>query len=343
MPIYNIYVLGESNLSISGGQQLDGVTQGDGSHLTPPPPAPPITITINTPSWEPVSINDTTDSDFEDNDSGQRLNGDQTVDGVLFTGNPVVEAEYGITVTDGTDTYTLLAFNITNSSPSYGTVEGLAAIGGPGGFPPAGVPLTVLTSIEGPVFPAADYATPICFTGGTEIACAEGPRAVETLDVGDRVKTKGYGLQPIRWIGKRLMPAVGNAAPVEFETGVLGNTRPLRVSQQHRVLIRGWQAELNWSLREALVPAHRLVNGDSVRLAPDWMVLYVHILLDMHALVWADGVLCESLYPGEETFTILGPEAAEEVSRVTQARPKLAAGQFAAPLVDGMEASASVL
>ncbi len=339
MPIYDIYALGESNLTISGGAQLDGVTQGDGSHLVPPPPAAPITITINTPNWQAISINDSDDPNFQDSDSSQRLNGDQTFDGVFYTGNPVVEAEYGITVTDGVDTWTLVGFNINNSSPAYGTVEGLAVIGGPGGFPPAGVALTVLTAFEGPSFAATEYATPICFAGGTQIACAEGTKAIEALCVGDMVQTDGGGLQPVRWIGRRLVPAVGKLAPVEFAAGVLGNERALRVSQQHRVLVEGWRSELLWSEPRVLVPAHRLVNGRNVRRVPGWMVLYVHVLLDRHDLIWAEGALCESLYPGAETFEILGPQAARQIKSIMD-RNCTTSKILAAPLIKGSEAGA---
>lgn len=328
MSIYTIYALGESNISITPSGQLDGVNQGTGEHLDG------LTITIDTPNWEAISVNDTDDDDFGDSDNSQLLNGTQVFDGVTYTGTPRVEAEYGLTVSDGTDTWTLVGFNINNGSPSYATVEGLAVIGGPGDFPPAGVGLTVTGFFEGPNFAASTYATPICFAQDTQIACAAGVRPVETLKVGDLVQTEAHGLQAVRWIGSRMLPAVGRMAPVEFAPGVLGNARALRVSQQHRVLIEGWRAELFFGQERVLVPAHRLVNGTNVRLVKDWRVLYVHFLLDMHALVCAEGAFCESLYPGEQTLSVLGTNAAQEIGRLV--RPRRLA--FAAPVVDGAEA-----
>ena len=325
--MYDIYALGENSITVSGGGQLDGVSQGDGSHL------PGLTITIDTPDWQQIAITDN-DPDFEDNDGNQRLDGDQTFDGVAYTDGTRVEAEYGITVTNGTDTWTLVGFNLDNSNPTFGTIEGLAAIGGPGGFPPAGVPLTVVSAFEGPSFAATEYATPICFAAGTQIACAYGTQAVEALQVGDVVKTDGHGLQTVRWIGARMVPGVGRKAPVVFAPGVIGNRRTLRVSQQHRVLIEGWQAELNWGMRRALVPAHKLVNGREVRLEPGWMVLYVHVLLDHHALLLAEGARCESLFPGKETFDILGPKAKREIEALLAAG---GAARFAAPVIEGPE------
>jgi hypothetical protein len=166
---YSIFVLGESQISISGGGQLDGVTQGDGSHLTG------LTITLNSSAWVPIEISDN-DPDFQDNDNSQRLFGAQSIDGTTYANNTVVEAEYGITLTDGTNTWQLVGFNVNNSSPSYGTVEGLAFIGGPGGFPPVGVALTVGGTFEGPVFAVDEYATPICVVAGTMVETPQGGR-----------------------------------------------------------------------------------------------------------------------------------------------------------------------
>lgn len=334
MPIYDIYALGESDISLSGGAILDGVTQGDGSHLVPDPPADPITLTINAANWQAMSINDSDDSDFGDSDASQTLNGTQTFDGVEYTGNPRVEAEYSFTVTDGVNTWTLVAFNINNSSPAYGTVEGIAVIGGPGSFPPVGVELTITGANEGPNFIATEYSTPICLVEGTRVACVDGARPVETLEVGMVVETAGHGPQPVRWVGTQYLPAEDKMAPVRFEPGVLGNERALMVSQQHRVLVRGWPAQLLLGRDEALVPAGQLVNGRTVTRVTGGMVRYFHVLLDVHALLICEGALCESLYPGDMALTSVG---AEEAEKILAAVPETAP-EFAAPLVTGREA-----
>ena len=164
MADYSIFVLGESQLSISLEQGLDGLNQGDGSHLIGQ------TITIDSRAATEVFITDGgSDANFADNDGNQTLDGDQTIDGTLFTDGTPVEAEYGITLTDGVNTYQAIAFNVNNSSPAYATVEGIAFIGGPGEFPPAGVQLQVVGAQEGPSFAAVDYVTPICYHRGTLI------------------------------------------------------------------------------------------------------------------------------------------------------------------------------
>ena len=141
MPDYSIFVLGETQLSISDGKVLSGVSQGSGIHLDG------ATITLDSNTWEEVRISDNNLA-FSDNDSAQVLDsgtpgGPQVIDGNAFTDGTVVEAEYGLTLSDGVDTWQVVGFNLRNSNPSYATVEGLAFIGGPGGFPPVGVPLTV--------------------------------------------------------------------------------------------------------------------------------------------------------------------------------------------------------
>ena len=47
---YSIYVLNETDMTISGGAILDGVTQGTGVHLVGR------TITLNSNDWYPVAI-----------------------------------------------------------------------------------------------------------------------------------------------------------------------------------------------------------------------------------------------------------------------------------------------
>jgi hypothetical protein len=293
MANYSIFALGESQISISGGGQLDGVTQGDGSHLLGR------TITLNSNAWTEMRLRDTGDSDFSDNDSDQRLQGAQTFDGTSYANNTGVEAEYGLTLSDGVNTWTAIGFNLNNSSPSYATIEGLAFIGGPGGFPPIGVPLTVIAYQEGPSFNSGAYATPICFAQGTLIATGRGPRPVETLRPGDMIQTADNGMQPLRWAGRRHTIGAGRFAPVEIAAGVLGADRPLRVSQQHRILIRSAQAELLFGEAEVFVAAGCLIDDIRVRLRNGVRIEYCHLLLDRHEVIFANGVASESLHLAE--------------------------------------------
>ena len=317
MPDYDIYVLDEGSLTFANGGQLDGVTQGDGSHLVGE------TITLTNNGFRSISITDTTNSDFSDNDTGQRLNGAQTIDGQSYADGTVVEAEYSFVVTlanppdpANPPTWTLIAFNVRDSSPSYATVEGIAVIGGPGDFPPANVPLTVTSAAEGPSFPAAGYVTPICFADGTEILTDRGSRPVEELSVGDRVQTRSDGFQSIRWISSRRFAAVGDLAPICFRTGVLGNSQPLRLSPQHRLLVTDWRAELYLGAPEVLVAAKAFVNGQDVVVERGGTVTYHHFLFDHHQIVFANGVPCESFHPGIGGIDTLSRSARDELFRI---------------------------
>ncbi len=299
-------------MSISGGQQLDGVTQGDGSHLVGQ------TITLNANAWNPIQISDGgSDVNFQDNDSNQTLNGSQTIDGITYAGGTRVEAEYGLTLTDGVNTWQVVGFNVNNSSPAYGTVEGLAFIGGPGGFPPTGVALTVSGAAEGPNYAVTSYATPICYDRGTLIATDKGPRPIESLRIGDRVMTRDNGAQPIRWIGGRHAIGSGRFAPVEIPAGILGAAAPLRVSQQHRILLRGARVELLFGECEVFAPAIHLVGRNGIRLINGGRVAYFHLLLDRHEIIVANGVASESLHiqagrePGNADAALFFPELAD--------------------------------
>ncbi len=139
---------------------------------------------------------------------------------------------------------------------------------------------------------------PPCFTLGSLIGTPDGPVAIETLGVGDLVETLDHGPQPVRWIGQREVAATGPFAPIRFEAGVVGNDRPLLVSPQHRMLIRGWRADLWLGEAEVLVAAKHLLHWPGVAIAPMERVTYVHLLFDMHEIVFAEGAPSESFHPG---------------------------------------------
>ncbi|SHE42451.1 Hint domain-containing protein [Ruegeria intermedia] len=152
-----------------------------------------------------------------------------------------------------------------------------------------------------------------CFTQGTRIRTQTGDRPVDSLKPGDLVATVDHGLQPLRWIGRRTVPARGAFAPVLFRRGVIGNDRDLLVSQQHRMLVRDWRVELNTGHAEALAPAKHLVNGHSIALRPGGHVTYLHLLFDRHELVWSEGCISESFHPGTLGWSSLDEAARAEV------------------------------
>ncbi len=350
MPSYTIYVLDEADITLTNSdgsaQTLDGVTQGDGSHLVGDK------LTLNGPNWTPVEISDD-DDNFSDNDTrgdaAQTLVNETSLDESTFSAGTKVEAEYSFVVTDGTFdsegnpvTWTLVGFNAATGSPSYGTLEGLAFIGGPGGFPPVGVPLTVVSAAEGPDFPAADYATPVCFGAGTLIETEDGPMPIEEIEVGMRVRTRHDGYQPVRWHGVRTFAAIGPMAPVVFEPGAIGNARELVLSPQHRVAISGWKAELMFGETDALVPAIHFVDDHKIMRRVGGTIEYHHLMFDRHQIVFAEGVEAESLHPGIRTLDKLDAAARAELLEIFPeiAEVEGAYGPSVHPSLKGFEARA---
>ncbi len=152
-----------------------------------------------------------------------------------------------------------------------------------------------------------------CFVEGTRILTRRGPVRVEELKPGDRIATRGHGMQKLRWIGSATTCGFGHLAPVRFEAGVLGNDRPVYLSQQHRVLITGWQAQLHFGEEEVLVAALHLVDGDQIRLETRPLVRYWHLACDGHEIICADGLPAESLFPGPMAANALSEAAKAEL------------------------------
>lgn len=153
----------------------------------------------------------------------------------------------------------------------------------------------------------------VCFVSGTLIDTPDGPRPVEALSPGDLVWTHDNGPQPLRWVGACAVAGLGRFAPIRFDTGTIGNTRPLWVSPQHRVLVRGRLPELYFGAYEVLVAAIHLVNGTTIRQMPQRQVRYHHIMCDRHQILRSDGALTESFYPGDQAMAMVSDDARAEL------------------------------
>lgn len=157
----------------------------------------------------------------------------------------------------------------------------------------------------------------ICFVPGTLIATPRGPRAIETLKVGDYVITRDHGPQPIRWIQSRKVPALNNLGPIRIRKGVMdGQQRDLIVSPQHRILFEGYKAELLFGEREVLVSARHLVDGVDIIEETLKEVTYVHMLFDRHEVIYAEGAATESFHPGESSISGITDQARDELFQI---------------------------
>jgi hypothetical protein len=156
----------------------------------------------------------------------------------------------------------------------------------------------------------------ICFTPGTRIQTGDGIRLIEDLREGDRVQTKDNGLQRLRWIGKRHMTgarlfAMPKLRPIRIAGGALGLEQPdhdLLVSPGHRMLISGPVAQSLFNTSEVLVAAKDLINGSTITVDMQAReVTYIHVLLDQHEVLFANGVQTESFHPASAALATLDP------------------------------------
>lgn len=165
----------------------------------------------------------------------------------------------------------------------------------------------------------------ICFTPDTRIATPTGARLIQDLRPGDRIMTKDNGAQDILWTGSRRMSgarlyAMPHLRPVRFRAGALGIERPdadLVVSPQHRMVLNGPAARALFNTEEVLVKAEDLLND--VTICVDHAlreVTYIHILLDRHNIVWANGMETESFHPSNTAMDTIEPAQREALMAI---------------------------
>jgi len=257
-------------------------TYSDQFYLIDPYSPPPPGTALNFVNLNLTDQND--DGDFD------RFNND-SIDGTDITaswpGDTVTVNVPGV----GNITYTGVTFYLADGRRVFTPNDGQVLQNG------TFVSSTWVSS-QGPLL--ASQLGPPCFVAGTLIRTTNGDRRVEDLAPGDLVETLDHGPQPIRWIGRASVSGKGEHAPVLFRAGVIGNLNDLRVSPQHRIVIRSWQTELYYARSEVLVPAKHLINGDTIRREPVSKVDYYHLMFERHEVIWSEGALSESFYPGDQ-------------------------------------------
>jgi len=196
------------------------------------------------------------------------------------------------------------------------TVHALTGYSIPVSFPAAGTYTLRFTEIGvdqsiGALLDNVSILT--CFTRGTQMELKSGLQKIETLRVGDMVRTLDHGFQPIRWIGSTRCMAKADMAPILIRKGALGNTRDLRVSPNHRMLISDWRSELLFDAKEVLVPAKNLVNDVTIHRVEGGVVEYFHMLFDQHEIVFAEGAASESFYPAQDVLDSVEQATKDEI------------------------------
>ncbi|MWD29864.1 hypothetical protein E0K89_020490 [Aquicoccus sp. SCR17] len=160
-----------------------------------------------------------------------------------------------------------------------------------------------------------------CLARATMLMTESGPRPVERLRPGDRLRGEDGALRRVIWCAERkvdLSGAPDRARPIRIAAGSLGPGRPTRnltVSPQHRIALhapRGLPGR--GSSGPVLVPARALTGLPGIRqMAGRRHIGYVAILLDRHAVISAEGAPVESFFPGPQGLRSLGPALAADL------------------------------
>lgn len=142
-----------------------------------------------------------------------------------------------------------------------------------------------------------------CFAAGTRIKAGHKQVPVETIKRGDRIWTQSRRRRMVAWAGFTEVDGTGKFAPVRFEAGVIGNSAPLLVSPNHRMLHFSTGSQLLFDDQPVLIPAHFYVGMPGVTRAPQDRIRYYHFMFQGHEVVEANGCLTESFYPGAQALT----------------------------------------
>ncbi|EEE37916.1 hemolysin-type calcium-binding region [Rhodobacteraceae bacterium KLH11] len=278
--------------------------------------------TFQISAYSQITIEDGANGTIFDGDS----NSNETANDPTQTfDDEIIFWDFTVSVTDGTNTYQigLFDYDINGDGNSIGvdSEDGffLAFIGG--SVPPLNTTLTITAIIDNGPNIDVDTVVP-CFVAGTQIDTPDGPRTIESLRAGDAVLTLDHGPQVIRWIGSRDLDSVDlQAKPklraIRIAKGALGDGLPLRdlrVSPQHRMLVRSPIAVRMFETDEVLVAAHKLLGLPGVCVdegAPS--LTYFHLLFDRHEVIYAEGAPSESLYTGPEALKSVGKDALAEI------------------------------
>lgn len=276
------------------------------------------------------------DDGFQDDPGGTPLNQilRDDIDTVSAAGNPVqVDAGAVLEVE-----FTLTATPVGGGDP----IDLLFVAAGPGENQGD---LTLVVSTA-PLVPGTTYdiafkndggGTPygeiVCFVRGTLIRTPEGDVPVETLAVGQRVMTLDGGAQPVTWVAQRmiLFPQ-GDDLPVWIAPDMFGPDQPFAptgVSPRHCLFRRDAGFHMLFDTTEVLMAARDCVDGNTIVQADGQRAVeYIHFMVEGHALVWANGMVAESFYPGPVARQSLDPMAR---SRLVTLYPELASPDAPAP------------
>jgi len=158
-------------------------------------------------------------------------------------------------------------------------------------------------------FTSTDYGqigAAVCYAAGTQILTRRGSVPVETIQRGDAVQTKDGGYHEVLWVNARHfgpdeLSRYTNIRPILIKPSGAGDTGPILVSPQHRLLVTRQTLGSDLPEEECFIKAKLLAEyfpGRARVARGKREVSYHHFLLAKHAVVFADGFESESFLPG---------------------------------------------
>ncbi len=269
------------------------------------------------PGATPTLI-EVTDDDaiFDEVDAQQVVTNDVDIDGNLVTAGTTIHTAYDLI--NSTSEHKVSSIHFGGDGKQGGAVHGIVStvVLEPGVIYTFNVNRTSVNQDN----PYSDYVA--CFTRGALIETSRGAVRIETLKAGDLIETRDHGFQPLRLllrtkVGPQQLAANPNLCPIRISKGALGVNLPARdllVSPQHRFLVISPIAERMFGAPEALVSAKKLAAVPGIFVDHDVQsVEYLHLVMDDHEIITANGTPTESFYAGPMALRALSDEARQEI------------------------------
>ncbi|MEN8918505.1 MAG: Hint domain-containing protein, partial [Octadecabacter sp.] len=154
----------------------------------------------------------------------------------------------------------------------------------------------------------------VCFASGTMILTSNGEVPVECVRPGDMIITSDNGPMPLlmstsRSLNQNDLAKNPEFKPIKLQAGLLGFERELIVSPQHAL-------EIKTEGNEMLVRARQLsrLEGGGARVMHGCKhVVYWHLVLEGHQIIFANGRPAESFYPGPAALNAMSRPARMEL------------------------------
>ena len=148
-------------------------------------------------------------------------------------------------------------------------------------------PKTVGRVSDQKVTESPKHTSGLCADG--VIMTLNGERAVSDLAPGDRVITRDSGTASIKSIKSRQIITQA----VCILAGSLGHTRPDRdvtLPAGQPVLVRDWRARAIYNTRQAMVPAHQLIDGEFITDQGEVEMTLYTLTFDAPHILYVDGL-----------------------------------------------------